>query len=60
VHAPSEEKSDDSNDSFYGELEQVFDHFPNYHMQILLVDFNAKEGRENRVYIRLAMTVVLE
>jgi len=27
VHAPSEEKSDDSQDSFYEEQEQVFDHF---------------------------------
>jgi hypothetical protein len=35
VHAPSEEKSDESNDSFYEELEQVFDHFPKYHMKIL-------------------------
>jgi len=24
-----------------------FDHFPNYHMKILLGDFNAKVGREN-------------
>jgi hypothetical protein len=32
-------------DSFYKELEQVFDHFPRYHMTILLGDFNA--GREN-------------
>ena len=47
VHAPSEEKSDDSKDSFYEELEQVFDHFPKYHMKILLVDFNAKLGRED-------------
>jgi len=47
VHAPSEEKSYDSKDSFYEELEQVFDHFPKYHMQILLGDFNAKVGREN-------------
>ena len=31
VHAPSEDKSDDSKDSFYEELEQVFDHFPRYH-----------------------------
>ena len=28
VHSPSEEKSDDTKDSFYEELEQVFDHFP--------------------------------
>ena len=46
MHAPSEEKSDGSKDSFYEELEQVFDHFPKYNMKILL-DFNAKLGREN-------------
>jgi len=44
---PSKEKSDDSKDSFYEELEQVFNHFPKYHMKILLGDFNAKVGREN-------------
>ena len=46
VHALNEEKSDESKDSFYVELEQVFDHFPEYHMKILLGDFNAKVGRE--------------
>jgi len=35
---------DDLKDSFYEELEQVFDHFPRYHMKILLGDFNAKVG----------------
>jgi hypothetical protein len=47
VHAPSEDKSDDSKNNFYEELEQVFDHFPRYHLKILLRDFNAKVGREN-------------
>ena len=47
MHGPSEEKSDKSNDSFYEELEQVFDHFPKYHMKMLLGDFKAKVGREN-------------
>jgi len=47
VHASSEEKSDESKDSFYEELEQVFDHFPKYHMKMLLGDFNAKVRREN-------------
>jgi len=47
VHAPSEEKTDDSKDSFYEELEQVFGHFPKYHMKILLENFNAKVGGEN-------------
>ena len=47
VHAPSEEKSDDSIDSFLEELQQVFYHFPEYHMKILLRNFNAKVEREN-------------
>ena len=45
MHAPSEDKSDDSKDSFYEEFEQ--DHFPRYHTKILIGDFNAKVGREN-------------
>jgi hypothetical protein len=44
VHAPTEDKDDDKKDSFYEELEQVFDQFPRYHMKILLRDFNAKGG----------------
>jgi hypothetical protein len=43
VHAPTEDKTDDVKDSFYKELERVFDRFPKYHMKILL-DFNAKVG----------------
>jgi hypothetical protein len=42
VHAPTEEKSYDSKDSCYEELEQVFDH-----LKILLGDFNAKLGKED-------------
>jgi hypothetical protein len=34
VNAPSEEKSDDSKDSSYEELEQVFYYFPKCHMKI--------------------------
>jgi hypothetical protein len=47
VHAPTEDKDDDIKDSVYEELEQVFDHFPRYHMKILVGDFNAKVGRED-------------
>ena len=47
VHAPSAEKSDDSKDRFYEELEQVFSHFPKYQMKIQLGDFKAKVGKEN-------------
>jgi transposase len=68
VHEPSEEKSDESKDSFYEELEQVFDHFPKYHMKMLLKDFNAKLGRDNfssqqldrRVSIRIVMIMGLD
>jgi hypothetical protein len=45
MHAPSEEKSEDSKDSFFEELEQVSGHFPKYHLKVLL-DLNAKVGRE--------------
>jgi hypothetical protein len=47
MHEPSDEKSDESTDSFYEELDQVSYHFPKYHMKLLLGDFNAKMGREN-------------
>jgi hypothetical protein len=46
-YATTEKKSDESTNSFYGEFEQVSDHFPKYHMEILLRDFNAKLGRED-------------
>jgi exonuclease III len=47
VHAPTEDKIDDVKDSFYEELERVFDKFPKYHIKILLGDFNAKVARED-------------
>ena len=68
VHAPSEEKSDEAKDSFYDELEQVFDYFPKYHMNMLLGDINAKVGRENifkptigqKISIRIVMIMGLD
>jgi hypothetical protein len=47
VHAPTEDKTDDVKDSFYEELEHVFDKFPKYHINILLGDFSAKVCRED-------------
>jgi hypothetical protein len=46
VHAPTEDKTDYVKDSFYEELQRVFDKFPKYHMNVLLEDLNAKVGRE--------------
>jgi hypothetical protein len=53
VRAPSEGKSDNSENSFYEELEQAFfNHFLKHHIISLFGDFNAKVGREN-VFTRI-------
>jgi hypothetical protein len=44
-------------DSFYEELERVFDKFPKYLMNILLGDFNAKVGKEDIKEQQLGMRV---
>jgi exonuclease III len=46
VHDPTEDKTDDVKDSFYEELERVFDKFPKY-MKILLGYLNVKVGTED-------------
>jgi hypothetical protein len=63
VHVSTEDKSDDTKDRFYGELEKVFDKFPKYHMKMLLGNFNAKLGNQDifkptlgmRVYMKLVI-----
>jgi alpha-glucuronidase len=42
VHAPTEDTTVVT-DSFYKELERLFDNFPKYYMKILL-DFNSSQG----------------
>jgi hypothetical protein len=66
VHAPTEDK-DDIQDSFYEELEQVFDHSPRYHTKILRGVFNATVGRTfpnrilvMRVYVKSIMIMESE
>jgi hypothetical protein len=41
-HDPTEDKTDDVKDSFYEELERIFDKFLKYHMKILLGDIMQK------------------
>ena len=48
VHAPTANINYDSKENIYEEFEQVFDHFPTYHMQIFLGCCKAKYGREDR------------
>jgi exonuclease III len=45
VHTPTEDKNDDTKDSFNEELTQVFNNFPKYHIKILLGDVNANLRR---------------
>jgi hypothetical protein len=47
VHAPTEDKIDDMQNSLYDELEHVLDKFPKYHMKTSVEDFSAKAGRED-------------
>jgi len=67
VRAPIENNNDDSKDSFYEELEQIFNLFPKYRMKIQLGYCNEKLEREDifkptigmRVDIRIVMIMVL-
>jgi endonuclease/exonuclease/phosphatase family metal-dependent hydrolase len=52
IHAPTEEKDDQIKKQFYNSLERVYDTTPNYDMQVVLGDFNAKAGKEQ--YLALA------
>jgi hypothetical protein len=47
IHFPTGTKIDYVKDSFYEELEHVFDKFPKNHIQILIGDFNVEASREN-------------
>jgi hypothetical protein len=49
--ASTEDKRNASNDIFCVEIEHVFDHFPNYHLNIILEYFNAKFG--DRIFLKL-------
>jgi hypothetical protein len=57
VQTQTEDKTDDVKDSFYEELEHVFDKFPKYQMKILLGDFNAKVAERTFLNRQLGMKV---
>ena len=47
AHAPTEEKNDEDKDSFYDELDEVYNECPRGDYKIILGDMNAKIGKEN-------------
>jgi hypothetical protein len=67
VHATVDDKLDDTEDNFYGQLQPVFNQFLKYHMK-LVSDFNAKISREyifkpiigNGVCMKLVVIMELE
>jgi hypothetical protein len=60
VHAPPEDKSDDTKDSFYEELDHVFDQFLKYHIKILLGNINAKKGEKIFSNQKLGMRIYMK
>jgi hypothetical protein len=60
VRAPRESKSDDITDSFYEELQHVFNRFHKNHMNPMLRDFIAKVEMEGNVHLKLVMVMGLE
>jgi hypothetical protein len=60
VHAPTEDKTDGVKDSFYEELEFVFDKFPKYHITILLFSIFSTEFGVPMKPVRLIMMCLNE
>jgi exonuclease III len=46
IHAPTEEKDEDTKERFYAELQQIKEKVPKHDLLIILGDYNAKFGRE--------------
>lgn len=46
VHAPSEDKDEETKEEFYTKLERVYDSCPLHDIKIVAGDFNAKVGKE--------------
>ncbi|CAG4934632.1 unnamed protein product [Colias eurytheme] len=46
AYAPTELADEETKDSFYDDLESVYDQVPQYDVKIVLGDFNAKVGKE--------------
>ena len=46
IHAPTEEKDEDTKERFYVELQQIQEKVPKHDLLIIIGDYNAKTGRE--------------
>ena len=46
IHAPTEEKDEDTKERFYAELQQIQEKVPKHDLLIIIGDYKAKIGRE--------------
>jgi hypothetical protein len=46
MYTPTQDKSDDMKDSFYEELESVFDQIPKYYLKMFIGDLMKKDGEK--------------
>ena len=46
MHAQTEEKKDEEKNSFYKEVDHLWEQCPNNEVQIIMDDFNTKLGKE--------------
>jgi hypothetical protein len=60
VHAPTEDKTEDVKGSFYEELENIFNKFSKYHINIIVGVFSSKVGREDLLQITIGSEILLE
>lgn len=49
-YASTEDKENYTEETFYEELDRICDIIPNHCVKIILGDFNAKVGKEVRIY----------
>ena len=47
IYAPTENSSDEEKDTFYDQLQSVYDKTPKHDVKIIMGDFNAKVGMDN-------------
>ena len=48
AHAPTEDKGEEEKAEFYSKLERICSRVPKYELLIIMGDFNAKVGKEER------------
>lgn len=48
VHCPTEEKDTEDKEAFYKEIERWYNTIPNYDVEVVIRDYNAKIGKEEK------------